>query len=212
MVGSSASNVGKTTATLSAGVVPGFRDTTYHFEYGRTSTYGSRTPESASIGSDNTARPAAATLTGLVSETTYHYRVLATNAIGGATGPDQPHGLGAAPRLAADDALQEGLRQAQRRVRQIPPPPQSQAPREESPVNAAMHARSSQMKKRRELYRRSFSRCARYRVSPHSAGACEFRLHPHGLLWRRQLHPRKSLSALKPHRHRRRQLRRKLRS
>ncbi len=44
VVGSSASNIGQTTATLSASIRPGFRDTTYHFEYGRTSTYGSRTP------------------------------------------------------------------------------------------------------------------------------------------------------------------------
>jgi hypothetical protein len=79
----------QTSATLGANIRPGFRATTYHFEYGRTASYGSSIPESALVGSDNSVHPAGATIAGLTAETTYHYRVVATNAIGATTGPDE---------------------------------------------------------------------------------------------------------------------------
>ena len=89
VVANPATNVTPTTATLSAGVRPGFRATTYHFEYGPSDSYGSSTPESASVGTDNSVHPAGAAITGLAMETTYHFRIVATNAIGATTGPDQ---------------------------------------------------------------------------------------------------------------------------
>jgi phosphodiesterase/alkaline phosphatase D-like protein len=84
-----ASGVTQTGATLSATIRPGFRATTYHFEYGVSNNYGESTPESPMIGSDNSAHPASATVVGLLPLTTYHYRVVATNTIGSAAGPDQ---------------------------------------------------------------------------------------------------------------------------
>jgi phosphodiesterase/alkaline phosphatase D-like protein len=89
VVETAATEVTQTTATLGASVRPGFRATTYHFEYGLTDSYGLSTTESASVGSDNSAHPASAALNGLKAETTYHYRIVATNAIGTTTGPDQ---------------------------------------------------------------------------------------------------------------------------
>jgi phosphodiesterase/alkaline phosphatase D-like protein len=76
-------------ATLSASVRPGYRSTTYHFDYGRTATYGSRTAESAPIGSDNGVYSATSALAGLAPETTYHYRIVATNEVGSTVGPDE---------------------------------------------------------------------------------------------------------------------------
>ena len=84
-----ASIIAHSTATLSAEVKPGFSPTTYHFEYGQTGAYGASTPESGSIGSDNADHPASVTLTGLAAGASYHFRLVATNAIGTTDGPDQ---------------------------------------------------------------------------------------------------------------------------
>lgn len=86
--GSSASGIGQTAATLEAQVLPGFSSATYHFEYGMTSAYGSTTAESGSVGSDNAAHLAQASIGGLKPGTAYHYRVVVTNQIGSTSGPD----------------------------------------------------------------------------------------------------------------------------
>src|SRR4051794_27786601 len=62
-------------------VNPGGTPTTYHFDYGTTSSYGLRTPDvDAGAGTDDVS--ARATLTGLTSSTTYHYRLVAGSAEG----------------------------------------------------------------------------------------------------------------------------------
>jgi hypothetical protein len=95
--GTSATEVTATSAKLDAQVDPGGAETTYHFEYD-TSPYmtsaphGQRTPESPSIGADNSLHPATAAIQGLQPGTTYHYRIVATNSqspAGGTPGPDQ---------------------------------------------------------------------------------------------------------------------------
>jgi hypothetical protein len=68
---------------------PGYRPTTYHFEYGLTDHYGSSTTESPSVGSDNAVHPVSASISNLAPLTLYHFRVVATNAIGVTDGPDQ---------------------------------------------------------------------------------------------------------------------------
>jgi hypothetical protein len=66
-----ASNVGPTTATVSGTVEAGA--TTYHFEYGTSSSYGvSTSPQSVSGGPADVH----ADLTGLTTDTTYHYRLV----------------------------------------------------------------------------------------------------------------------------------------
>jgi hypothetical protein len=95
--GTSATEATATAAKLNAQVNPGGAETTYHFEYD-TSPYtigaphGQSTPESPSIGADNSLHPATAAIRGLQTGTTYHYRLVATNLKsppGGTDGPDE---------------------------------------------------------------------------------------------------------------------------
>jgi hypothetical protein len=73
----SAKNITATTATLTGTVDPNHNATNYHFEYGRTTSYGSRTPDAAA---DPTKRSqtVSQTVTGLAPSTTYHFRIVAT--------------------------------------------------------------------------------------------------------------------------------------
>jgi hypothetical protein len=84
-----ASAITQTSALLGAQVNPGLTPTSYHFDYGPSGSYGSSTPESALAGVDSSAHPAAAALSGLAPGTTYHYRIVATNALATTSGPDQ---------------------------------------------------------------------------------------------------------------------------
>lgn len=76
-----AGSVRGTTARLTGSVDPRNQETTYHFEYGRTPEYGSRTPEFA-LGADPGRRPVAARIRGLKRKRVYHYRVVATSPAG----------------------------------------------------------------------------------------------------------------------------------
>jgi hypothetical protein len=69
-------------AVVTGTVNPGGTATTYHFEYGTSSGYGLRTPD-VDAGSGTADVGARATLTGLTSSTTYHYRLVAGSASGG---------------------------------------------------------------------------------------------------------------------------------
>ena len=88
VAGATASGVTSTTATLNVIIRPGYQPTTYHFEYGLTDHYGSSTTESASVGSDNAVYPVSASISNLAPLTLYHFRGVATNAIGTTDGPD----------------------------------------------------------------------------------------------------------------------------
>ena len=83
-----ASSVTQSGATVSGTVDPQGMATTYRFEYGTSSSYGLQTAE-VDAGSGTGAVDASATLTGLTSDTTYHYRVVATNAAGVTRGSDR---------------------------------------------------------------------------------------------------------------------------
>jgi len=84
----SARGVSAVAARLSASVDPNGRATTYHFEYGTTTSYGKRTAD-ASAGSAQSARSVSATISGLSSNTRYHYRVVADNDAGVTRGRDR---------------------------------------------------------------------------------------------------------------------------
>ncbi len=75
-----AGSVTRTGAALTGVVDPRGQDTTYAFEYGPTAAYGATTPAAAAPAGG--AAPVGATLSGLRSGTTYHVRVVATNASG----------------------------------------------------------------------------------------------------------------------------------
>lgn len=80
-----ASAVTTTTASLNAIINPNGADTTYHFEYGTSTSYGTSTPD-ADAGATTGQTPVIASIAGLAPGTTYHYRVVADN---GVTGPVQ---------------------------------------------------------------------------------------------------------------------------
>jgi hypothetical protein len=89
VLSASASSVSKDSAILNALIDPGLSSTTSHFEYGTTTAYGSSTPESAPIGADDVPHGVGTVVAGLAPGTTYHYRVVATNAFGTTVSADQ---------------------------------------------------------------------------------------------------------------------------
>ena len=84
---SPASTVTGNSAVLNAGVNPNGDATNYVFQYGFSSSYGMQTA-SASAGSGTTPSHLSATVHNLSPGTTYHFRLLATNALGSTGGAD----------------------------------------------------------------------------------------------------------------------------
>ncbi len=85
-----ASGVKEKEATLKGSVNPNGNATTYQFEYGPTTSYGTKVPLSAeSVGSGTTAVAVSKAISGLTEGATYHYRVVATNAAGTVNGADK---------------------------------------------------------------------------------------------------------------------------
>jgi hypothetical protein len=80
-----ATSVGSTSAVLHGTVSPNGLTTTYYFEYGTTTAYGLVT---ASWTTDADAS-VSATVGGLSAQTTYHYRLVATNSSGTSYGSDR---------------------------------------------------------------------------------------------------------------------------
>ncbi len=95
----SADAVDHASAVLSADVTPNDLATTYHFEYGTTAAYGAQTTD-GSAGGGPAPVAVHATLGGLTPETTYHFRVVATNASGTTTGADATFTTASAPAPA----------------------------------------------------------------------------------------------------------------
>ena len=83
-----ATSVASNTATLNGTINPNGASTTYYFEYGITTAYGSNTI-STSAGSGTSAVSVNANIAGLSESTTYHFRLVATNSIGTISGSDQ---------------------------------------------------------------------------------------------------------------------------
>jgi trimeric autotransporter adhesin len=77
-------------AKLTATVYPYGSDTHYYFEYGTTNTYGTDMPSPPGVDLGAAAYPASTsveqTISGLTSGMTYHYRIVASNGVGAATG------------------------------------------------------------------------------------------------------------------------------
>ena len=102
----SASGVTPSAATLNATVDPnGETVSDCHFEYGTTSSYGSSAPCTSLPGSGTTPVAVSASITGLTANTTYHYRIVATNPTGTSYGADQIFTtLPAPPTVATESA------------------------------------------------------------------------------------------------------------
>ena len=116
-------------ATLAGTVTPRSQATTYSFEWGLTTGYGSSTATS-SAGSGSSTQSVTALVSGLAPATTYHFRVVATNAAGTTLGADRTFTTSAPPPFALPVALPVTL----------PPPPSTSRPpchRRRAPCSAS---------------------------------------------------------------------------
>jgi RHS repeat-associated protein len=85
-----ATGVKEKEATLKGSVNPNGTSTTYQFEYGTTTSYGTKVPLSPeSVGSGTTAVAVNKAISGLAEGTTYHYRVVGSNVAGTINGADK---------------------------------------------------------------------------------------------------------------------------
>jgi len=108
-----ASNITNTSVTLAGSVNPEGTATTYQFEYGTSSSYGSASPVSpGSVGSDSTNHALEANLSALASSTLYHYRISATNENGVFHGADETFRTTGPPTIDAQSAIGLGQREA----------------------------------------------------------------------------------------------------
>ena len=74
-------------ATLNGLLNPNGLTTTFHFEYGLTTSYGLTTPPQNRSG--NTRQNVSANISGLTASTTYHFRIVASNGDGTSVGGDR---------------------------------------------------------------------------------------------------------------------------
>jgi NHL repeat len=92
-------------AKLGALVNPGGIPTSYRFEYGTSSDYGQSTPfPEGSAGEGIAAHAVWAAASALAPDTTYHYRVVASNELGTVDGPDQTFTTQTAAQAACPNA------------------------------------------------------------------------------------------------------------
>jgi hypothetical protein len=84
-----AKNITQTSALLTGTVNPNSEPTTYSFQYGPTKAYGSQTPQQGPTGATKGNIAVSAELDGLTPASTYHFRVVATNASGTKLGGDK---------------------------------------------------------------------------------------------------------------------------
>ena len=84
-----ATSITETGATLNGAVNPESEETSYHFEYGKTTSYGTKVPmPDESVGSGTSNVKVSKPITGLEAGTTYHFRLVATNSDGVTDGAD----------------------------------------------------------------------------------------------------------------------------
>jgi hypothetical protein len=83
-----ASHIGQHSAVLNGTVNPNGSSTTWFFQWGLTNAYGVN-GRAHGAGNGTVARAVAQTAGGLIPGTTYHYRLVATNAVGTSVGRDR---------------------------------------------------------------------------------------------------------------------------
>jgi hypothetical protein len=92
-----ASAITDASALLVGRANPNGSESTYHFEYGRSTSYGTTAPKPAAfIGSGTTEQLVSTTVTQLLPGTTYHFRLCATNDQGTSCGADRTFATDAA--------------------------------------------------------------------------------------------------------------------
>ena len=88
VITTAATLVTSTSATLNGTVNAGGASTAVFFEYGLTTSYGTSVPGVPSPVTGNTTTPVSAAISGLTTNTTYHFRVNGTNSVGTTNGND----------------------------------------------------------------------------------------------------------------------------
>ena len=96
-----ANSVTATSAVLTGSVNPNNEATTYHFEYGPTKAYGTVTPDQGPTAANKVKTAVSAAISGLTPGTTYHFRLVATNASGTKAGGDKTFRTAAGISLTA---------------------------------------------------------------------------------------------------------------
>ena len=92
-----ADSITTSSATVTGTVNPGGAQTSYHFEYGTSASYG-LTTTTGDAGAGSSPVSVSNGLTGLTPDTTYHYRLVAGNAGGSSQGADRTFRTAAGPR------------------------------------------------------------------------------------------------------------------
>src|SRR5262249_9412963 len=99
----SATDVSVTSARLNGSVDPNGRATTWFFEYGTSTSYGSRTSQHRAA-SANPPTHVPSSVSGLTRGRTYHFRLVATSDAGTTHGSDQTFSTTGAPTVATGSA------------------------------------------------------------------------------------------------------------
>jgi phosphodiesterase/alkaline phosphatase D-like protein len=99
----SASGISTNGATLNGSVNPNGRSTSWHFEYGTSTSYGSNTP-SQNAGSGTSAVNVSTAISGLTAGRTYHFRLVASSDGGTSNGSDQTFTASSAPSVTTTAA------------------------------------------------------------------------------------------------------------
>lgn len=79
----------QTSVKLNGTIKPNGENTTWHFDYGPSTAYGSLTPEQGPVPAGSGSTAVAADVTGLAPGTVYHYRLVGTNPSGAVFGKDK---------------------------------------------------------------------------------------------------------------------------
>lgn len=87
VITSAATNITSSSATLNGSVNPNGLNTTYSFEYGLTTSYGSTISAGTEL-TGTTNQSVTANVSGLTANTNYHYRITAANSAGTSFGDD----------------------------------------------------------------------------------------------------------------------------
>ena len=95
----SATGVGPTSATLGGSVNPNARSTSWYFEYGPATSYGSKT-STRSAGSGTATLVVIEPISNLTPGATYHFRLVATSSLGTTRGADLTFATTGAPSVA----------------------------------------------------------------------------------------------------------------
>lgn len=93
-------NVSDSAATVYGYVNPNGQETSYAFQYGTSTSYGSQTTL-VTAGKGTESMKVSQSITGLSAKTTYHYRIIATNPSGTVQGEDQTFTTASPPALPA---------------------------------------------------------------------------------------------------------------